>query len=350
MTVTTPILQSSQRLVVEWPTLALAALIYSGWALATLFHRFFSPFLLAVVGGWLIAWYGSLQHEIIHDHPTPWRRVNTVLGMAPLSLWLPFELYRRSHIVHHVTEHLTEPALDPESYYLTSGASPGGPLGRAVGRLQACLLARLLLGPIIGVSLFLTGEVGRIARCDKSRLHIWAIHGLLVAAVLAWLHFVCNMSLGLYLLCFVYPGRALSLVRSYAEHRAHPDPLRRTAAVEHAPVLGLLYLYNNLHVAHHYRPNVPWYQLPGLYRREREHLLDSNGGLVYDGYIEIFRRFLLRPHDQLIHADAIRDRQADAAEALRRAAPAVPDLPGTNEQAVGSLSGSPQGQAHSARA
>ena len=308
---TSPVSPSPRRplpaLVFEWPTLLLAVVIYGGWAALTLFHRLIPPLLLAAAGGWLIAWHASLQHEIIHDHPTPWRRVNTALGMVPLSLWLPFELYRRLHTVHHVMENLTDPVLDPESRYLASGDARAR-LDRLVGRSQSSLLGRLVLGPIIDASLFLAGEMILLARGDMDRLRIWAVHGLLAVPVLAWLHFVCSMNLGLYLLCFVYPGGALSLIRSYAEHRAHPDPLRRTAAVERAPVLGLLFLYNNLHPAHHYQPDVPWYKLPALYNRERERLLSANGALVYQGYGEVFRRFLLRPHDTLMHADAIRDR------------------------------------------
>jgi fatty acid desaturase len=77
-----------------------------------------------------------------------------------------------------------------------------------------------------------------------------------------------------------------------------PPPQHRVAVVERAPILGLLFLHNNLHVAHHDRPGAPWHRLPALYARDRERLLSANGGLVYDGYGEVLRRFLLTPHDQ----------------------------------------------------
>jgi fatty acid desaturase len=109
------------------------------------------------------------------------------------------------------------------------------------------------------------------------------------------------MSLLRYVLCFVYPGVALSLLRSFAEHRADPDPARRVAVVERAPLLGLLFLNNNLHAAHHAWPGAPWFRLSGLYAAHRERLL---GGLVYDGYADVVRRFLLRPHDQIEHRTA----------------------------------------------
>ena len=41
------------------------------------------------VGVLLITLHGSLQHEIVHGHPTRWQDVNRALGMVPLSLWLP---------------------------------------------------------------------------------------------------------------------------------------------------------------------------------------------------------------------------------------------------------------------
>jgi len=181
---------------VEWPTLVLAALIYGGWALATLFRDRLPLLLLAAIGGWLMAWHGSLQHEVIHGHPTPWRRLNTALAFAPLSLWLPFEAYRRSHLAHHATEHLTDPAHDPESRYAAAW------LDRALLWPQATLLGRLVLGPVLEVGRFLAGAIAGRGRMD---LRAWALHAMAVAAILAWLHFVCAMSLGQYLLCFVYP-------------------------------------------------------------------------------------------------------------------------------------------------
>ena len=83
------------------------------------------------------------------------------------------------------------------------------------------------------------------------------------------------------------------LVRSFAEHRAESDVEERTAIVENAPVMGLLYLYNNLHVVHHDRPTLPWYEIPGWYRANRDRLVQENGGLVYRGYLDIARRYLL---------------------------------------------------------
>jgi fatty acid desaturase len=125
-----------------------------------------------------------------------------------------------------------------------------------------------------------------------------------VGLVLLWLRYVCAMSMTEYVLCFVYPGCALSLVRSFAEHRADPDPRRRVAVVENAPVLGLLFLNNNLHAAHHDRPDLPWHRLPQFYARERQRLVTANGGLVYAGYADVFRRYLWRAQDDGVRPQA----------------------------------------------
>ncbi len=113
---------------VEWPTVAVAALIYSGWLALTWWHAALPTALIAVAGSWLVAWHGSLQHETIHGHPTRWRAVNAAIGAVPLSLWLPYGLYRDSHVAHHRSPHITDPLADPESRYVASGA------GRAMSR------------------------------------------------------------------------------------------------------------------------------------------------------------------------------------------------------------------------
>jgi fatty acid desaturase len=283
---------------VEWPTVGLAAIIYGLWFGLTYFHDRLAWPLLALAGGWVIAWHGSLQHEIIHGHPTRSRFLNTLLGFAPLSLWLPFEVYRRSHLAHHATEHLTDPAHDPEARYLPASTPVAR---RAAAALQATLLGRLVLGPVIEIGGFGLDEAGRVIRGEPGRLSLWLGHGLAVTLVVAWLSLACHMPFWLYGLCFVYPGAALSLLRSFAEHRADPTPRHRVAVVERAPILGLLFLNNNLHAAHHDRPSAPWHRLPAFYARDRERLLSANGGLVYDGYGEVVRRFLLKPHDRAVY-------------------------------------------------
>jgi fatty acid desaturase len=111
---------------------------------------------------------------------------------------------------------------------------------------------------------------------------------------------VCGVPLWLYL-GFVYTGAAMTRLRSYAEHRYAERHEERTAIVENSRLFGLLFLYNNLHVLHHRRPGISWYRLPAVYRKNRETLVRSNGGLVYDGYWDSVYRFFLKPHDDPTH-------------------------------------------------
>ena len=87
--------------------------------------------------------------------------------------------------------------------------------------------------------------------------------------MLWWVVGVCAIPLRAYLALFVLPGVSLTLVRSFAEHKAAHTPLERTAIVEAAPPLALLFLNNNLHYAHHERPDLPWHALPAYYRAHR---------------------------------------------------------------------------------
>ncbi|MBV9510478.1 MAG: fatty acid desaturase [Caulobacteraceae bacterium] len=297
-------------------TLVVAALVYGGWIGLTLLDTRLSLLVSVPLGAWLIAWQGSLQHETIHGHPTPWPWANRLLGFAPLNLWLPYERYRRLHLAHHAATHLTLPGDDPESRYL---AADRGVLGHLGGRATSTLAGRLLLGPAIEVGGFLASESRAVLAGEARARRDWAVHLAAVAVIWAWLRLVCGLELGRYLATFVYPGAALSLLRSFAEHRADPDPARRIAVVEKAPILGLLFLNNNLHAVHHAFPGASWRRLPALYADHRAVLLKANGGLVYHGYAEVARRYLFRPHDVLVHP-AQSDATAQAA-AIQGAAP-----------------------------
>jgi fatty acid desaturase len=284
----------------DWPTIAVAVGVYGGWVLVTALHGAIPKALLPFVGGWLIAWHGSLQHETIHGRPTPWPKVNAMIGYAPLSLWLPYGRYRQTHLAHHATPELTDPAHDPESRYVAAPSDLGAWVRFVSARAQATLPGRLVLGPWLTVIGFLGGEAARLLRGDTESWRIWIRHAFGAILVLTWLH-ACRIGFTEYVLAFVYPGAALTLLRSFAEHRADPVHERRVAIVENAPVLGLLYLNNNLHVVHHARPDLAWWRLPRVYARQRATILEANGGLVYAGYAGVVRRFLWRPHDLPIH-------------------------------------------------
>ena len=287
---------------VEWLTVGLAFVIYGLWLLATYFYRDLPWWGLTAIGAWIIAWQLNLQHETIHGHPTRNRSVNEAIGCWPLSLWLPYSIYRSTHLAHHRDANLTDPFEDPESYYWAEAGWRGlGPLSQAFAHARTTFLGRIILGPAFLIGRFVADLARDAWRGKRGARATVGRHLLLCAPVMIWVIGVCGMPLWIYLACFVYPGTSLAMVRSFAEHRAAPEEERRTAIVENAWILGPLFLFNNLHAAHHLRHRLPWYQIPKFYRLNRAALIERNGGLVYRGYFDVARRYLLKPHDSPIH-------------------------------------------------
>ncbi len=287
---------------IEWPTLALFGFLFMSFFILTWFHAAIPIWVWLPLAAWTSAWWGSAQHEALHGHPTRHRGINTALATPPLWLWLPYESYRHSHLIHHRDERLTDPLDDPESRYWTAdGWRELGPIGQKAVAAQSTLLGRLIIGPLWSVGMFWHSEAAAMIAGDRRRLQTWVWHALWATLLLAWVLLVCDMPFWQYVLGFSYFGTALALIRSFAEHRAEDAVEKRTAIVENSPIFGLLFLHNNLHVVHHKWPTVAWYNLPKLYHDNREALLAENGGLLYAGYRDVFRRFFLRSHDAPLH-------------------------------------------------
>jgi len=285
----------------EGPTFLLALAVHAAWMLSTLM-AVRHPWVGVICGGFVVAWHGSLQHETIHGHPTRSRAVNALLGSLPMGLWLPYGIYREQHLDHHRTSALTDPLEDPESQFVTGDAwRAASPVRRAILLANATLLGRLVLGPAIVLVRFFLAEARRIVRGDLVHARAWLGHAAGVVVVLAWLELVCAMPLWQYVLTFVYPGLALTLLRSFAEHRPATEQAHRIAVVEAGPIASLLYLNNNLHVVHHDEPAVPWYELPERYRATREDVLAKNGGLAYAGYGALLWHFGVRARYAPVH-------------------------------------------------
>ena len=206
---------------VEWPTLLLSLVIYGGWLTLTAFHSSWPAWLVFPGLVWLVAWQSSLQHEILHGHPTRSRRINDAIAFAPLSLWMPYSIYRVSHLRHHDDARLTDPIDDPESrYWLPEQWEPLGHWARLLFMAQNTFLGRLLVGPAWIVGRFLYFQSRALAAGHPGARRVWAPHLLGAAAVLAWVWGVCGMNPLLYLAFVVYPATSLMLIRSFAEHRA----------------------------------------------------------------------------------------------------------------------------------
>ncbi|TCP35077.1 fatty acid desaturase [Sphingomonas sp. BK235] len=279
----------------EWPTVALAATIYLGWITLTAAQAWLPTPVVVVAGAWLVAWHGSLQHETIHGHPTRFPRINALIGAVPLSLWLPYAIYHDSHLTHHRSAHVTHPDHDPESKYIRGAAGAA----RLAAAAQSTLLGRLILGPPLAVLALASGEWRRARRAPLLLLRDWVPHLAGVAVIAAWLE-LTGLGVWRYLLLVVYPATALTLLRSFAEHRADLPGPSRAATVERGGLLGLLYLNNHLHTAHHDRPDLAWYRLPAHQRADRARLI-AQAGAVHASYGAIVRRYALRRHDALVH-------------------------------------------------
>jgi fatty acid desaturase len=287
---------------IEWPTVILIILTYG--ALATLMWFYYAlPFwVIMPLAGYLIALHGSLQHEVLHGHPTRNAALNEILVAINFSLNFPYRRYRKLHLIHHNDENLTDPTLDPESYYLLpeEWAKLPAPM-KQLYTINNTLAGRMILGPIIGTIRFWSAEIRTLAKGDTSIIKAWAWHVPACAITLSYAYFICGIPLLAYLVIFAWPGIAFSLVRSFCEHQAAEDLGERTIVVESSPPLSLMFLNNNLHIAHHAKPRMAWYELPAYYRAEREELLRKNHGYLMHGYREIFRRFFFKPKEPVAY-------------------------------------------------
>ena len=290
------------RLAVEWQTVLLVVLCWAAYGLLTYFWRELGWWMVAPLGGYVLCLYGSLQHEAVHAHPTRSALLNEALVHLPIGLLFPFRRYKAMHLTHHNNDHLTDPVLDPESYYMEPEDYDGQPLVlKWLYAVNNSLLGRLIIGPTLTTICFLSSEVRLIAGGDRRIAVIWLVHLVGVGVVWLWVSGVCGMPFWQYLIGMAYWGLSFTLLRSFAEHRAHEQASCRTIVVETNPVIALMFLNNNLHMAHHERPGLAWYALPSFYRENRDRLLHDNCGYLIKGYRQLLRDFAVRPKEAVPH-------------------------------------------------
>lgn len=289
----------------EIPTWLVIVAVHASWLTLTYFHDRLPLALLTILGMITVCWHMHLQHEILHGHPTRWRRINEIFAYLPMAVWIPYPIYRDSHQAHHSSDHLSAPDSDPESYYLSTEqwASLPWPVQQLLV-FNNTVAGRMLVGPFITIGRFWFEELLKVAHGNLRHLPAWLGHGVCIAGLVWWLTAISEMPVGLYLLTFAWPGTALALLRSYIEHRPSANPDERTAIVENTPLFGLLFLNNNLHVVHHEKPGMPWYRIGGFYKANREDILRRNGGFCFNGYGDVLRHYLLTPKDIPVHHGA----------------------------------------------
>ena len=287
---------------IEWPTIALIVAAYGGWFTLTRAYGEWPTWIVAPCIAVLLTFHSSLQHEILHGHPTRSAAANRLFGILPLSLWIPYDRFRALHLTHHVNDRLTDPIDDPESNYVTPEAwQRRSSIARWIFQLQLTLAGRMLIGSWWRIGWFLNSEARAFARNEPGVRTAWITHLILCVPVVYWVTAICDIPLWLYVVAMVIPGNAILLIRSFAEHRARVDINERTTTVEGSQLLGPLFLFNNLHSLHHAEPGLPWYRYNARYQVRRDCLLAENGGQVYATYFEVARRYLFRMHDQPQH-------------------------------------------------
>lgn len=285
---------------IEYLSLSLLFACYFLWGMLIMLHASLPVWLLLPLLTVVLSFHGSLQHEVIHYHPTPSQSLNEALASAPLVLYLPFVIYRDTHRQHHVLENISYPSKDPESYYMTS--EHWQVLPQWLQRLYTwnnTLLGRIFIGPALCVSGFLQVEFRKLKAGDEYTLQAWLAYLPWLVLVLICL-FYWQFPLWIYALA-CYFSISLTSIRIFAEHQAVNKPTERTIVVESNGFLSYLFLQNNLHSVHHKYPSMPWYELRQTYQQERESILQENGFYVFKSYLELFKYYAWKPKEGVVH-------------------------------------------------
>ena len=285
---------------VEWITLGLILCCYLAWLAALWILPEVNMALAIAVTGGLIAFHASLTHEVLHGHPFRSKLANEATMFPPLNLFIPYNRFRDTHLAHHRDAVLTDPYDDPESNFLDPAIWSQMPVWqRLLYRFNHTLLGRIVVGPAIGQTCFTIDELRAMARGDRAVIWAWILHVPGVAIVI-WAVVASPMPVWAYVVA-AYSGLGVLKIRTFLEHRAHEKSRARTVIIEDRGPLAWLFLFNSLHVVHHMHPGAPWYELPGLYRADKERYLACNETYVYRSYAQVFRQYLLRAKDPVPH-------------------------------------------------
>lgn len=248
----------------------------------------------------LLALQSSLQHEVLHGHPTRNRRFNELLVFLPIGIYLPYLRFRDTHLAHHRDERLTDPYDDPETAYLCQRHWRAMPSAlRDLYNFNNCLFGRMLFGPLISSALFYRADLQQVLKGDWRIGKAYLLHLLGLLPVL-WLLFNSSLAIAGYLLA-AYAALSLLKIRTFLEHRAHQSVAGRTAIVAVRGLLSWLFLNNNFHLVHHQYPALPWYQLPAMFRQHQQRFLTANQQYYYPSYRQVFSHYFWQAKEPVPH-------------------------------------------------
>ncbi|HZZ01944.1 fatty acid desaturase [Paraburkholderia sp.] len=289
----------------QWPTWLLIVTIYGGWFSVATHARALGLPLTIVLLALLGAWYMSLQHELLHGHPTRSPLFNALLGCAPLAVWFPYGVYRDSHLQHHDDPHLTLPERDPESYFVSQHVwQRAGFAIRALLTFRNTFAGRLLVGPAFAIAATGVNALDKIKRGDWRDVPMWLAHLAALAALTVWLQRACGIPAWVFIVGAGYGSLSLGSIRSFQEHRAAHAHEHRTVINEAGWFWRLLFLNNNYHAVHHDLPHVPWFALKGVYEERRAAYLARNGDFLVKGYKEWLATYALTAVSHAVHPES----------------------------------------------
>ena len=281
----------------EWRTLLVVFAVYGLTVLTVVRYEVLTPWLAVPMLAILGAWHLSMQHEVLHGHPFKNQFLNDAIGGIPVTLWIPYLAFKKDHHEHHLSD-LTNPALDNESYYVSQEQwDKAGRIRRAAWTANRTILFRMFVWTIVSTITYVLTVLKRAVRNEKSDRLAVMLHIIGVAFVV-YLVSLSSMPLWQFALGTVYGGRILNAIRPFPEHKYQSGVETRTAMIMAGRFMSLLMLNNNLHVAHHEEPGVPWYRYDNLMQRVNAVERARDAGVLYEGgYAEIFRRFSFTPVD-----------------------------------------------------
>jgi fatty acid desaturase len=162
----------------------------------------------------------------------------------------------------------------------------------------------LLFGVPLALGSLIVDESRRLLRGERQAWFMWSTHGFFLLLMFVFIERYSALSSLHYLLLITVPALAISMVRSYYEHRPSEQPQQRTVINEASWPWRWLFLNLNLHLVHHDLPGLAWYQIPAVYSARREEWLARSGGFLVCGYAELFRRHSFAPIDSPQHPSA----------------------------------------------
>jgi fatty acid desaturase len=287
----------------EWPTWVVIAAVYSLWCIVLLnFHSIpWSPLWLTLILGF----HGSVQHELLHGHPTSNQSLNDLIAYPPLSLWYPYPIYKKTHLKHHENADLTIPGVDPESYFINQEVWAGmSRTAKLVATVNMTVVGRLLFAPFWHL-LGLKKKMFQSIRSRDQQRNTWLLHELFCLVIMLVVVIFFNVNILTYIACS-YFAQSSTLLRSFYEHRVVEIPEHRSVIVKSCLPFRLLFLNNNFHAVHHQNPGMSWFKLGGEYYSKSGYYDEQNGHFVERGYWQWLSKYILKPVSNPVHPGLVK--------------------------------------------